>query len=184
MINLNNDWLRQDIATPSTYYGYSLSPNPQDTQSVWAIRQITASGSVSTVTWTNGGIMNGQLDFISTWSNRYASFASPTASLGVTYSTAVGTNSFGITSTTINTKWNTLPGIDQYNILITDQNNVTYGSLGNPIVLNPYNATLITNTNINKSNYTFLGIPGMTYSITITPFNVAGSTSSTVTVAT
>ena len=52
-IDLANDWLRRDIATPSVYYGYNLNPGSLDTDSTWSIRKVTTSGTIDTVTWND-----------------------------------------------------------------------------------------------------------------------------------
>lgn len=82
----------------------------------------------------------------------------------------------------LSTSWDIIKGINKYDITVTDQNGITYNYLGNEFN-NTYATSKITNSQ-NTTNYIFNGISGMTYSITVTGINAAGSTSSTVNVLT
>ena len=177
-VDLENDWLRMDVATPSTYYGYAHSPSTSEGTNSWAIRKITASGSVTTVSWND----NVSLLYNASWTNRYNCFLSPTASLGLTWSSSTSTNSFGISSTVVSFSWNGLSGVDNYTITISDQNGVVYNYL-NQAFTNTYIYPLITNQQ-STTTYKFSGVPSMTYSVRLTAINQAGSTSSTATVTT
>src|SRR6476620_6505572 len=83
MIDLNNDWLRRDIAgTASTYYGYSSDIAASDTDRIWSIRRISTVGTVDSVKWSD----NQKFNFTGKWSERVACFTAPSGSLGITYS--------------------------------------------------------------------------------------------------
>jgi len=179
-IDLANDWLRKDNATASStvYYGYTIDPASSNSDSVWAIRKVTTSGSVDTVTWNE----NVFLSYSAVWNDRLETFIAPTASLNLTYSVTTDINTFGITSSLINSSWTDIKGVNQYRISITDQNGTLYDSLGNPFS-NNYATSRLTNVQSNNS-YQFRGIPSMTYSLVVTAVNVGGSTSSTVSIKT
>jgi hypothetical protein len=179
-IDLANGWLRKDNATASStvYYGYAQDPSAANSDSVWAIRKVTTSGSVDTVSWNDNKLFG----FNAIWNDRLETFIAPTASLSITYSVNNSTNSFNITSSIINASWTDIKGVNQYNVLITDQNGVLYDYLGNPFS-NTYATTKL--TNVQQSNtYQFKGVPSMTYSLTVTAVNMAGSTYSSVNIKT
>jgi hypothetical protein len=179
-IDLANDWLRKDNATASStvYYGYAVDPASATASSVWAIRKVTTSGSVDTVTWNE----NIFLSYNAVWNDRVETFIAPTASLNLTYSVTSNTNSFAVVSSRINSSWTDIKGVNQYRISITDQNGVLYDYLGNPFS-NTYATTRLTSVQSNNS-YQFIGVPSMTYSLSVTALNIAGSTSSTATIKT
>lgn len=177
-IDLANDWLRKDIATPSVYYGYTQNTGAQDTDSVWAIRKVTSSGGTDTVTWND----NLQFKFNAKWSERVACFATPSGSLGVTWSVTTVQNSFSMTYSNIRASWNDLSGANLYRILLTDHLGQTYNYLGQTN-RNPYLLTQLTNEQEGTS-YSFRGITNMTYSLTVTAVNALGISASTVTIIT
>ena len=178
-IDLQNDWLRMDVATPSTYYGYAISPSTSEGSNLWAIRKVTASGSVSTTSWND----NSALYYNASWTNRYNSFLSPTASIGLTWSKTSSTNGFGMSSTVINFNWNSVPGVNNYTITISDQTGVVYNYLNQAYGYNPYITSKVTNQQTTPG-YQFIGLSSMTYSVTLSAINQAGSTSSNVTIVT
>ncbi len=179
-IDLANDWFKKDNATASStvYYGYAQDPSALVTDSVWAIRKVTTSGWVDTVSWND----NKLFQYNAIWNDRVETFIAPTASLGITYAVVTSVNSFNFTSSIINASWTDIKGVNQYNILITDQNGVIYDYLGNPFS-NTYVTTKLTNVQSSNS-YQFKGIPSMTYSLTVTAVNMAGSTYSSVNIKT
>ncbi len=75
-----------------------------------------------------------------------------------------------------------IPGINKYDILISDQNGIIYNSIGMEYV-NTYTTTKLTDSK-SGTTYGFKGVPSMTYSVTITAVNAAGSTSSNVNILT
>jgi len=179
-IDLANDWLRKDNATASStvYYGYAIDPSTTNVDSVWSIRKVTTSGSVDTVSWNDNIV----LSYNAVWNDRVETFIAPTASLAITYSVTTTTNSFEVDYSIINSSWTDIKGVNQYRISITDQNGILYNYLGNPFN-NTYDMNRL--TNVQSSNtYTFRGVPSMTYSLTVSAVNMAGSTSSTVTITT
>ena len=119
---------------------------------------------------------------MSSWSNRYASFAAPTQSISITYSTYIPYTYSGID---INIKWNQIPGIDTYQISVTDQFNFFYSDGGYQIYNNNNNkplTTIIYSSATSSLNYVFkYAKPGTTYSIVVAGVNVSGSTSSIIT---
>ncbi len=172
--------VKKDNATASStiYYGYSTNLSSLVSDNTWAIRKVTTSGTVDTVTWNDNTISN----YTAIWDDRIETFTAPTSSISITWSVSNTTNSFNITKSIINTSWDAIKGINKYDITVTDQNGITYNYLGNEFN-NTYATSKVTNSQ-NTTNYIFNGIPSMTYSITITGINAAGSTSSTVNVLT
>ena len=171
-------WLRRDIVPPTVYYGYNNDMNASDSDSSWSIKKVTVSGTVETVKWTNGSY-----DRISTWSNRVASFTTPSGSLGLTASSTSTNNSYG--SNFINISWNLLSGVDIYNIYIYDSNSNLLDEKGGYLYSNGnFNNQNSSVTIYNKNNYLFTGSElNNTYSITLIGKNVGGTTQSTVTIA-
>ena len=179
-IDLANDWLRKEIATPSVYYGYSLNPSSLDTESVWSIRKVTTSGSTAsdTVLWND----NKFLSFNAKWTERVACFATPSGSLGVTWSITTYQDSFSNTFSLINMSWTDLSGANSYRILVSDHLGNAYNYLGN-IYQNPYNSLTCTDE-VFGSSYKFKGLSSYTYSMTVTAVNALGVSASTVTIKT
>ena len=167
-----NNYLRKDYATPSTYYGYSSNSNAASTDFNWSIRKVTTAANVETVTWTNGDPINS----VSKWNDRVNSFTTPAGSLGLTCS---------FSNPKLNITWNQLSGANRYQVVIS-QSNVLLSSNGGQIYNNPnFNSSQITKEIVNEGSYLYnYATTGMTYSITLTAINVAGSSSSIITVTT
>jgi hypothetical protein len=165
------NWIRRDINPPSTYYGYSNNINAADTDNNWSIKKVTVSGTVETVKWTNGSYGK-----VSKWSERVASFATPSGSLGLTCSTD---------GSSLYVTWNQLSGVDNYQVIISS-NDIIYSDLGSQIYNNPnLNSSQITKTVVNSGSYNYRhASAGNTYNITLNAVNVIGSSSSTVTITT
>ena len=164
-----NNWLRRDISSPTVYYGYSTNTNAANTDDNWFIKKVTTAGSVETVTWTNGSPNYN----ISKWNDRVASFVQPTGALGVTWSVSVPSLSIS---------WNQLTGVDRYQIVITESGNL-YSDSGNEIYNN--GSSQVTKEVVNVGSYAYTkASSGLTYLVTITGVNVAGTTASTVTITT
>ena len=162
------NWLRRDISIPNVYYGYNSSMTASDSDTTWSIKKIATSGSVETVKWTNGSYL-----YNSTWANRVASFVQPTGALGVTWSVSVPSLSIS---------WNQLAGVDRYQVVVRESGKL-YSDLGSEIYNN--GSYQVTKEVVNNDNYTYTkASSGLTYSVTITGVNVAGTTASTVTITT
>jgi hypothetical protein len=163
------NWLRRDINPPVTYYGYSNDMNAADTDNNWSIKKVTVSGTVETVQWANG-----DYNTISKWSERVASFTTPTGSLGLTCSTD---------GTYLYVNWNQLTGVDNYQVIISS-NNIIYSDLGTQLYNNRnFNSSQITKVVTNSGSYAYrYASAGNTYTITLNAVNVAGASSSTVTI--
>lgn len=164
---LSTNWLRKDISGSTTYYGYSSNPNPTDGSNEWFIKKVTSSGTVQSVTWTNGD----PILQISSWSNRVNSFTSPTSSLGFTYS--ISDSQIYPNYKSINLSWNILSGVDRYLIYVTEDNkSVTQDG-------NYYYGDYPTKEIQNNDYYLFQSASvGKSYSVTLVAKNVAGMTSS------
>jgi hypothetical protein len=162
------NWIRRDISSPNVYYGYSNDMNAADGDNTWSIKKITTSGSVETVKWTNG-----TYDYNSKWSERVASFATPTGALGLTCS---------VNTPTLNISWSQLSGVDVYRLSIVESGKLL-SETGGQIYYN--NSAQFTKELINTGSYNFnVASSGLTYSITVTAVNVIGSSASTITVTT
>lgn len=163
------NWIRRDINPPVTYYGYSNDMNAADTDNTWSIKKVTVSGTVETVKWTNGGYSH-----ISKWSDRVASFATPTGSLGLTCSTD---------GLSLYVNWNQLAGVDNYQVVVSS-NNIIYSDLGTQLYDNRnFNSSQITKTVVNSGSYAYrYASAGNTYTVTLNAVNVAGASSSSVTI--
>lgn len=170
------NWLRRDISPPNVYYGYSTNINSTDSDSVWLIKKIATSGSVESVSWSNGNLGS----YLSTWNNRVESFQQPTGSLGVTFSVDNYNN-----NTVLNLSWSQLTGVDRYQVVVSESGKI-YSDLGSELYYNPnFKTVQITKevTNDNKYSYT-RAFTGRTYLVTVTGVNVIGTTASTVTITT
>ena len=166
------NWLRREITGSNVYYGYSYDMNASDTDNTWSIKRITTSGSVETVKWSNGEYNN----TISKWSDRVASFTTPAGSLGLTCSSS---------GSSLNVSWNQLTGVDNYQVIISS-NNIIYSDLGTQLYNNlNFNSSQVTKTVVNSGSYAYhYATAGDTYTITLNAVNVAGASSSTVTITT
>lgn len=170
------NWIRRDISAPNVYYGYNIDANAADSDPNWSIKKITTSGSVETVKWNAGSYGS----HISKWSNRVATFTTPTGSLGLTTSASNGS---------LNVSWNLLAGVDIYNVSITESTGsspsttIYVGDLGQQIYYNPNgNTSLITKTVYTNSYRYNYARPGYVYGITLTGLNVIGTTVSSISV--
>ena len=170
------NWLRRDINPPTTYYGYNSNMNADDSDTNWSIKKVTVSGTVETVKWTNGSYGHNSI-----WSNRVRSFQTPSGSLGVTCSA----NAYNVNNIALDISWNVLPGVDKYQVIVSESGNV-YSDGGYIIKSNNnFNNSVSTSVVINANKYVYnQGLYGKTYSITINGINVIGTTSSTITVTT
>ena len=170
------NWLRRDIDPPTTYYGYNSDINAGDSDTNWSIKKVTVSGTVETVKWTNGSYGHNSI-----WSNRVRSFQTPSGSLGVTCSA----NAYNVNNIALDISWNVLPGVDKYQVIVSESGNV-YSDGGYIIKSNNnFNNSVSTSVVINANKYVYnQGLYGKTYSITINGINVIGTTSSTITVTT
>ena len=175
------NYLRKDYATPSIYYGYSSNPNAASTDFNWSIKKVTTVTNVETVTWTNGDPGKP----LAKWNDRVNSFATPAGSLGLTCSKGTQIDN----NVPLNITWNQLSGVNRYQIVVS-KSSIVYSDLGSQIYYNPSgNTNQITKEIVNGGSYTYdfaestNGLsPSNTYTITLTAFNVAGSSSSTVTI--
>jgi hypothetical protein len=175
-INLEQDWIKFESLGATAYYGYT-TPGTSDSSSSWAIRQVLGTGPSMAVAWND----NTLLSYSAAWDERYDCFIAPTASLGLTWSVVNSTNSFNITSALINLSWDDLVGVNSYTLLVSDQDGVIYNYLSQPFA-NTY-ATPMT-TQQTGTSYLFIGVPSMTYSVTVTAINAAGSTQSSADITT
>jgi len=177
---LSLNWLRRDISPPDVYYGYSNNLNSNDSDTNWSIKKVTTSGSVETVTWTNGGSSH-----VSTWGNRVDSFLAPSASLNVTYSVLNTPDSFNLNRKTLDVSWDLISGVDIYKVIVKESGKI-YSDGGYQIYNNPnFNGSVTTVDVINGNRYRYTHAePGLTYSVTVTGTNVTGTTSSTTNITT
>jgi hypothetical protein len=167
------NYLRKDYATPSIYYGYSLYPNANSTDSSWSIRKVTSSGSSETITWSNG-----DNSYVSNWNNRVKCFQAPSTSLNATYSVLSTPDSFNSSRKTLSLSWDLIEGVDIYKVTITESGKI-YNNDGHQIYNTGFNSG-VTKQLISGNTYKYLhGQSGLTYSVTISGSNVVGSTSST-----
>jgi|TARA_R110000782_G_scaffold144941_1_gene237781 hypothetical protein len=175
-MNLSNDWIRRDVVDASTvYYGYTNNEETADSSKEWIILKLSTVGTVDSVYWSN----NSRISYISSWNQRVQSFNPPTGPLSITYSITNITPS----DIFLDLSWNYLLGVDRYKISITDQNNILYNSTNTPFVSSPYTLERLTNiTYLNK--YRFTGKRNMTYNVSITGVNMAGASSSNVSIST
>lgn len=177
------NYLRQDLATPSIYYGYSSNSNADSTDFNWSIRKVTTSANVETVTWSNS---NPGKPYAK-WNDRVASFTTPSGSLGLTCSKGTQINN----NVPLNITWNQLSGANRYQIVVS-QASIVYSDSGNQIYDNPnFNNSQITKEIVNGSSYTFNyaessndASASNVYTIALTSINVAGSSASTITINT
>lgn len=176
-LNLDTDWIKYEYVGTTAYYGYTL-PGTSETTSSWAIRQVVGTGSSMSVSWND----NQSLIYSAKWSERVNCFATPSGSLGVTWSVTTVTDSFQIPTSIVNLSWTDLSGVNNYTVKISDQNGVVYNYLNQPFN-NTYITTPLTSQQ-SVTTYQFKGVSSMTYSIIVSGTNALGSTSSTVTVTT
>lgn len=168
-INLNNDWLRRELGTTAStgdqiitrYYGYSKTINGSDTDDIWAIRKVTLSTGVESVSWSD----NEFLSYNAKWSERSQNFISPTSSLGFTYSSTQPTKF----------TWNSLVGVNRYNIIVKNNN----GSVLTKEGVASQNTTFsLTDTYFNKTNH-YQYLPSGSYSVVLQAVNAGGTLTAT-----
>jgi hypothetical protein len=168
MINLETDWIKYESIGATAYYGYA-EPGTDTSSKAWSIRQVVGTGSSMSVFWN----VNKQFIYTGIWDNKESHFSYASASVSLTWSTIESTNSFGITKTSVNMNWTDISGIDYYQLVISDQNGQVYNSLfetnRNPYVINQITTQTTGNT------YQFIGVPNMTYSVSVSNINAAGS---------
>ena len=169
MINLETDFIKYASNGATAYYGYA-QPGTATASKEWSIRQVVGTGPSLDVSWN----MNTSFYYTAKWSDKEDHFTyDGSASVAATWSQVESTNSFGVTRTSIFLNWTDVPGIDIYRLKISDQNGVVYNYRNEPAV-NPYSIEKI--TQVTKfTNYNFIGIPSMTYSVDFTLVNAAGS---------
>lgn len=170
-LDLANGWVRQDSSSASNvYYGYSVVGNPADTDTVYAIRLVNTSAGVQTIKWTN----NDPLSYCSSWSGRTYSFAVPTGSLGLTWSTSSTPLYSGRFS------WSGLTGVSKYVVAVT--NNQLLNQDGSPVT-GPYAYQRTYTTNYTNQYVHYQGFLGTgSYTFAVTAINYAGSLTATTSV--
>jgi len=177
-LDLANGYTRKDSASASSvYYGYSVDTNAADTDKVFAIRRVSTAAGVETVKWTNGN----QFSYISDWVGRTYSFAAPGGSLNITSTTSTITINSIVTHRIGSFTWSALNGASRY--LITAVN--TSGALINgdgTLLRGHYVNRSFSNELYNTTSWTQQYLDPGTYSFTVRAENVAGFTSSTVTI--
>jgi hypothetical protein len=177
-LDLANDYSRKDSASASNvYYGYSVDSNVADGDKVFAIRRVNTTSSVETVKWTNGN----QFSYVSDWTGRTYSFATPGGSLNLSFTTSIATSGSLITHRLGIFTWSSLQGVSKYLVQAVDSTGRFLQVNGLPLTgqyLNRgygwelINLTTWTNYFLNSGTYTF----------TVRAENVAGFTSSTITI--
>ena len=184
------DWTRKEVATPSTYYGYTRTAASSASNRQWSIRRVTNSGGSQSVTWNN----NKEIDYSAIWDNKedhFAALGSFTASSGLTYSTATNSTFTSPGSTysvvynpvTLNVSWTDLAGADKYQISVIDHTGVAYNYLGQE-GKNTFSPTRLASETRGNSFQNFPGLTNMTYSVTVTAVNIISSESDTVVITT
>ena len=177
-LDLANGYSRKDGASASNlYYGYSVDPNAADTDKVFAIRRVVTTAGVETVKWANGN----QLSYISDWAGRTYSFSAPYTGLNLTATTSTSTLNSIVTYRTGTFTWSSILGVSKYFVTATDTNGDLLSSDGLRLTgqyLNKSWTAELHNTTSWKQNYLNPG----TYTVTVRAENVAGFTSSTVTI--
>lgn len=168
-MNLDN-WQRRETigatysnAIVNRYYGYSMVPNAADTDPVFAIRKIAVEGTVETVSWND----NSFSAYSAKWSERAANFATPTGSLGLTYS--------GTLPTTFT--WNRIAGCNLYKIEVRDADGFLYDQNGGKYYATTDRTTTAAYTNVTAHAQRFTQ-PG-SYSIYVQAINAAGTLTAT-----
>lgn len=173
--NLNSFYLRKDTSTASTYYGYNPNLNASESTNDWLILATSSNAGIETMKWSNN-----EFSYEVDWTNRYAQFISPTSP---SMSFVIFTSSLPYY---VSITWSAVNGISRY---IVDANNGTnslnYWTDNNLIssrgtITNPYSYStshLLKNSTGFKLNDVFIGI---TYSVTLTTQNAAGSSYSSI----
>jgi len=171
-IDLANGYIRKDGSSASNiYYGYSYNTSASDGDKVFAIRKVTTVGGVETVTWTNGS----SISYLSSWTDRAASFTAPSGSLGLTWSTYLSP------FYTADISWSLLTGVNIYQIIAKNESGSLLNMNGTRLEGQYVNDKTYTTEVFNTNSVSFSTPTPGTYSITIVGKNVAGTTSSTIT---
>ena len=177
-LDLANGYSRKDSASASNvYYAYEINSGASEGDKVFSIRRVNTTSGVETVTWANGS----QTAFISNWTDRVSSFTTPSGSLNIssTYST-VSINSIP-TYRAATFTWSAIPGVNQFFLTSKDESGRTLNQDGAPLQGFYVERTYTTNLfNLTTYNQSYLN-PG-TYTFTVNGTNIAGSTTSTVTI--
>jgi len=174
LINIDS-YLRKDSASASNvYYGYTLNATASDSDFTWYIRRVSSTASGQEVTdWSN----DESPQYISTWSDRSASFASPTGSIGLTYSS----NSIAGSRYLLSFSWSLLSGVNTYYLTSRDVDNNILQRSGSKFE-GPYKSQrTFTELMINRNRCDVCYNSPGTYSVILTAMNNGGSTYSTVT---
>ncbi len=170
-LDLANGYQRKDSASASNvYYAYTYKSNATDSENVFAIRKVSTVAGVETVTWTNGD----PISYNDNWTSRTYSFSSPGGSLGLTGSTGSNLGYYYA-----NFSWNLLSGVSKYMITANGSGGVvnTFGQYESGPNYKGY-----TNILFNTTSWSQVFINPGTYTFTVIAQNVAGSTSSTITI--
>lgn len=176
-LDLANGYSRKDGSSASNiYYAYSLNPNATDDDKEFSIRKVSLVGGVETVTWTNGS----PTFFASDWTNRSSSFATPSGSLGITYSQNVIASGTTVNHRYVEFSWSLLPGADQYEVTSMSSQGILQKD--GTRLLGQYVDRSYSENLINLTNYVQSYLNPGTYTFTVTTKNVAGYISSTVTI--
>ena len=169
-LNLNNDWLRRELGTTAStgdqiitrYYGYSNKINGSDTDDIWAIRKVSVSAGVESVSWND----NDLLSYNAKWSERSQNFIAPTSNLGFTYSAGRPTTF----------TWNSLAGVNKYNIIVKNSDGNLITREGTELSYNT-NAT-VTETYFNTTQHSQYFNTG-SYSVVLQALNSGGTLTAT-----
>lgn len=166
-MNLETDWIKYESNNDIAYYGYAL-PGTKTDEKLWSIRKVSGTGSSFSVDWN----MNVKFINSAIWDNKEDHFTyDASQSITLTYSIQQIQSSFSERSY-VYIKWDEVPGVDFYRLTIIDQNGAIYNYLHeqniNPFVINNY--TIQTKSN----QYTFVGAPNMTYSVSFLNINQSG----------
>ncbi len=166
-MNLETDWIKYESSNDIAYYGYA-TPGTRTDEKLWSIRKVSGTGSSFSVDW------NMNVEFLNSaiWDNKEDHFTHDASqSVTLTYSIQQIESSF-TTRSYVYIKWNELPGADFYRLNITDQNGILYNHLNeqnfNPFVIDRFT------TQTKNNEYTFVGVPNMTYSISFASINQSG----------
>ena len=171
-LDLANGYIRKDGSSASNvYYGYSYNTAAGDGDKVYAIRKVTTVAGVETVTWTN----NSQMSYVSSWTNRAASFTAPSGSLGLTWSLSSGIFYNAQVS------WSLLNGVDIYYVTVKNEGGQLLNLDGTPLQGMYVNEKTYTTDLFNQTSVSMGFVNPGTYSVMVTGKNIAGTTSSTAT---
>ncbi len=177
-LDLANGYARKDAASASNvYYAYIINQDAADTDKVFALRRVTNVAGVETVTWANGS----RNFFASSWAGRTYSFAAPGGSLELAATSSTISVNSAVTHRVANFSWTLLQGVNQYLVTSLDSSGRLLFPDGQPIqgqYVDRGHSTNLINTNTYTQNYLTAG----THSFRVTAVNVAGTTSSVISV--